>query len=146
MENQTKMEKFLSFKDRAIDFEEGKGFCKNISYDKKINIFYNKRSFILFKIIKVEDINTCYIYYMYGDDLESFKNCFYTMLNYCLGMNVKFIYYSEKEKVENFYVNFLQKLGFKKEKKNKKYKYDFICKKCGKNKDECTCKTHNLYI
>lgn len=141
-----KKENFDKFKDKAIDFEEGENFHKNVYYGKNVKVFYNKRSFILFRLIRVEDINTCYIYYMFGENFDSFKSCFYSVINFCLGTNVKFIYYSEKEKEGDFYVKFLENLGFKKENKIKKYKHNYLCKKCGGTSETCKCNTYNLYI
>lgn len=142
--DKSKYESFLRFKNRAIDNEQGENFHNNIP-EKNVQFFYSGYSFCLFKIMKIEGVHVCYIYYMFADDKKSFKNCYYGMINYCLGNNVKFIYYSEKEK-NHFYGDFLTDLGFNHNKTNKRYLKDFKCKKCGGNKKTCTCKTNNFYI
>lgn len=138
-------EKFKQYKNKAIDFEEGTGFYKNIT-DKNTQFFFCGYSFVIFRIMKVEDVSTCYIYYMYAEDKNSFKSCYYAMINYCLGNKVKFIYYAEKEKRNPFSVNFLKSLGFKTETNKKIYPKDFVCKKCGKDRLSCECNTISCYI
>lgn len=139
-----KYKSFLDFKNRAIDHEQGEGFHKNIP-EKGLQFFYSKYSFCLFKLIKVEGINTCYVYYMFADDEESFKSCYYAMINYCLGNNVKFIFYSEKQK-NTFYKDFMIDLGYNFDEIYKIYAHDFICSKCKGNRLTCKCKTNNFYI
>jgi len=136
---------FLKFKDKAIDSEEGENFHLNIP-EKNIQFFHNGYSFCAFKIMKIEGVNTCYVYYMYKDDEDSFKKCYYGMINYCLGNNVKFIFYSEKEKKTNFYFDFLSDLGYNSEKIQRRYAKNFKCKKCGGDNASCTCNTINYYI
>lgn len=136
---------FLKFKDKAIDSEEGENFHLNIP-EKGVQFFHSGYSFCAFKIIRIEGINTCYIYYMFENDEASFKRCYYAMINYCLGNNVKFIFYSEKEKDNNFYSDFLSKAGFNKDGIKRLYQKDFKCKKCKGNRITCTCKTNNFYI
>ncbi len=147
MNNRDLIKKFKEFgvyKNNAIDFEQGMDFHKNVL--NKTQVFYKNYSFISFKFIEVENVSTCYIYYMFADNKDDFRNVFYILLNYCIGNSVKFIYYSEKEK-GSFYVNFLKKFKFNVEKTEpKKYKYKYKCNKCGTVGDTCNCKTVNCYI
>ena len=135
---------FLRFKDKAINKEQGEGFSRNIP-EKNVQFFYCNKSFCAFKILRVENVNTCYIYYMYCDKEKDFKTAYYAMINYCLGNNVKFIYYSEKEK-DDFYPEFLQNLGYNMDVVKKRYPKDFICARCGRDHNGCICNTNNLYI
>ena len=136
---------FEKFKENAIDFENGKNFHLNIK-TKGTQVFYNGYNFIAFKIMKVDDVWTAYIYYMFGQSLPEFKSCFYAFLNFCLGNKVKFIYYSEKQKGNNFYLKFLREFGFKTEFVDKKYVYHFECAQCHTGSENCQCKTVAAFI
>lgn len=144
-ERQKVFASFLKFKDKAIDSEEGENFHLNIP-EKGVQFFHSGYSFVAFKIIKIEGVNTCYIYYMFCDDESSFKKCYYAMINYCLGNNIKFIFYSEKEKKKKFCYDFLKDLGYNSEDVKRVYKKNFTCKKCRGDRNTCTCNTTNFYI
>lgn len=147
-DNYKKYKNFLEYKNNAIDYENGVGFHQNIN--KNCSSFYRNYDFILFKIYNVDDINACYIHYIYSENEQDIRNCWLTLINFCIAKNVKFIYYSEKDKKKNLpYYKLFDEYSFKKSVRKKKYKYDFKnCPNCKKDSVDgmCECDTKVFYI
>lgn len=133
-----------------IDKEQGEGFQKNIDISG-YNFFKNK-SFISFKMHQIDGFLTVNIKYIYAENLSDFLNILAYCINFWTGMKVKFIYYKEKQKIENKeIIKQLRSLGFREELNSpEQYRFKYICSKCCKDskveKDLCECKTLELYV
>lgn len=128
----------------SIDKESGVGFHKNINLDGYN--FHKNKSFVSFKITKVENVNIVNIRYFYADKTDDFKAILAYCCNFWMGMKIKFIYYKEKEK-NPYVINTFRKLGFKivdDKLSPDTYKFEFECPKCETNK--CQCKTIEAYL
>lgn len=132
----------------AIDYENGKGFHNNVN-QKSSYCFFSENSFCVFKVVNVENVNCCYIKYIYGQDRDTLKSVFLGMLNYIINRNVKFIYYSRKRTDTRYYGEFFEKYGFKHQTQKSSFKYNFNCKQCENDKDKgekCECETDVYFI
>jgi hypothetical protein len=124
----------------SIDSENGAGFYKNIKMDGYT--FYKNNSFILFKMMKVEDVYIVNIRYIYADNIVDLLNLLAFCANFWVGMKVKFIYYSEKEKAP-YVLKALSNLNFTVERKNDvKWEDNF---KCLYHQGECKCQKIEIY-
>ena len=78
---------------KLIDDENGPKFSKNIDLDGWI--FYRRDSFISFKIVNVNDVNTVVIQYIYivnkNDLIKLLSQC----INFWTSNDAKFIYFLE---------------------------------------------------
>jgi len=124
-----------------IDAENGAGFNKNIKLDS-YNFFKNK-SFIAFKVCKVEDIGVVNIRYIYSDNKKDLKSLIAYCCNFWMGLGVKFIYYREKEK-DPYVVSYLKELGFKTNYiEDFKWEHEF---ECVKGESPCKCRVIESYV
>lgn len=124
-----------------IDSENGKGFSENIPLDG-YNFFKNN-SFISFKISKVEDVQVVIIRYIYSDNKKDLVNILAYCCNFWMGMQVKLIYYREKEK-SSYAIDYLREIGFKVSSVDKyKWRNKF---ECIKGESPCTCRVIESHV
>ena len=132
----------------AIDYENGVGFHNNVN-QKGAYCFFCGNSFCVFKVVNVENVNCCYIKYIYGQDKKSLNSVFLGVLNYIINRNVKFIYYSRKMTSVKYYTQFFKGFNFKRQVQDSNFKYNFECIECGNDKgkgEKCKCKTEIFFI
>ena len=127
---------------KLIDSENGKDFSQNIKLDG-YNFCKNK-SFISFKVSKIEGINIVNIRYFYSDNRKDMTSVLAYACNFFIGLNIKFIYYKEKEKAK-YITKALKNLGFKIvfSDYSIKWEYNF---ECIRGEFPCNCKEIEAYI
>lgn len=147
VKNDKNIQKKKEYINQAIDFENGEGFHKNINQTSSF-CFFSGNSFCVFKVVNVENVNCCYIKYIYGQDKKTLKSVFLGVLNYIINRNVKFIYYSRKMTDVEYYSKFFESFGFTRQIQENKFKYDFDCKECHnkENKEKCGCQMEIFFI
>lgn len=96
---------------RIIDSEHGKEFNKNI--DLSGWTFYRLTSFISFKIVSINDVNTAVIKYIYITNKNDLVKLLATCMNFWELNEVKMIYLLEHKRVANYVKKyFADTLGF----------------------------------
>ena len=95
---------------KLINDENGINFHKNI--DLSGYTFYKGKSFISFKLVEVNNVQTAVIKYIYLIN----KNDLIKLLSFCInfwaGNNVKFIYFLEHAREANYCQKYLKTIGF----------------------------------
>lgn len=95
---------------KLIDDENGPKFSRNIDLDGWI--FYRRDSFISFKIVNVNNINTVVIQYIYivnkNDLIKLLSQC----INFWTSNDAKFIYFLEHARDANYCKKYLSLLDF----------------------------------
>lgn len=96
---------------KIIDAEHGKDFSKNI--DLSGWTFYRGSSFISFKILSINDINTAVIKYVYITNKDDLVKLLATCMNFWELNQVQMIYLLEHKRVANYVKKyFVETLGF----------------------------------
>lgn len=127
---------------QLIDSEQGEGFSENIALNGYI--FYKNKSFIAFKINRIDDITVSNIKYIYSDNKNDLVSIIAYACNFWLGLDIKFIYYKEKRKAP-YVIKTMESLGFRivDSRINQNWKSDFVCNKCKSH--DCNCSTVEAY-
>jgi len=97
---------------KLIDLEHG------INYHRNVNLsgytIYRDKSFISFRFVEINNINTVVIEYIYVTNKTSLIKLLSWCINFWTGNAVKFIYYKEHLRKSNVVEKYLPLLGFEK--------------------------------
>ena len=110
---------------KLMDGENGPGFERNI--DLSGYTFYRGGSFITFKLVEVNNIQTVVIKYIYIVNKKDLLKLISFCINFWAGNNVKYIYFLEHARKENYCKEYLKELGFNflEEERKNVWKHDF---------------------
>ena len=107
------MEKLMKIDlQKKIDKEHGINYHRNVDLANSYTVYRNS-SFISFKFVEINGINTVEISYIYITDKTSLVKLITWCINFWSGNAVKYIYYKEHVKKSNVVEKFLKPLGFK---------------------------------
>lgn len=95
---------------KQIDDENGEGFNKNI--DLSGFTIYKGESFISFKIVEINGIATAVIKYIYVINKKDLIKLLGFCINLWSGNAVKFIYFLEHRRNQNYAKKYLKAIGF----------------------------------
>jgi hypothetical protein len=96
---------------KKIDKEHGINYHRNVDLSNSYTVSRNN-SFISFKFVEINGINTVEISYIYITDKTSLLKLITWCINFWSGNAVKYIYYKEHVKKSNVVEKFLKPLGF----------------------------------
>ena len=107
------MEKLMKIDlQKKIDKEHVINYHRNVDLANSYTVYRNS-SFISFKFVEINGINTVEISYIYITDKTSLVKLITWCINFWSGNAVKYIYYKEHVKKSNVVEKFLKPLGFK---------------------------------
>ena len=110
---------------KLINDENGVNFHRNI--DLSGFCFYKGKSFISFKLVDINGVQTAVIKYIYLVNKNDLVKLLSFCINFWAGNNVKFLYFLEHAREANYCLKYLKTIGFTvvEEERKDVWKYDY---------------------